>query len=141
VLGLKHSGKNWNNPLLGGICLLTTGVLIRVRPSGGTRNRCITPAQQSLACVPTSALPSPRFHPGEDRVDIRHKLYCLVHGMQLNGVVQEEERRLVLGMSLHLAEQRLLLLPMHCAVDLRIQLAEFWLLHDPHAQSNLDHWR
>jgi hypothetical protein len=31
ALGLKHSGKNWHNPLLGVVCLLTTGVLIRVR--------------------------------------------------------------------------------------------------------------
>src|SRR5438132_6915767 len=31
TLGLKHSGKNWKNPLLGRVCLLTTGGLISVR--------------------------------------------------------------------------------------------------------------
>src|SRR5215831_15892949 len=31
TLGLTLSGKKWKNPLVGKVCLLTTGVLIRVR--------------------------------------------------------------------------------------------------------------
>jgi hypothetical protein len=31
TLSLNPSGKNWQNPLLGGVCLWTTGVLISVR--------------------------------------------------------------------------------------------------------------
>src|SRR5262245_48461420 len=38
TLSLKHSGKNCQNPLLGRVCLLTTGVLISVGPGLAPHN-------------------------------------------------------------------------------------------------------
>ncbi len=50
----------------------------------------------------------------EQRGHIRDKLHGLVDRKELNGVVQEEKIRLVAGVPFHLAEQRLLLVPVYC---------------------------
>ena len=62
---------------------------------------------------------------------IRHKRHGLVHRIELNGVVQEEEIGLVTGVPFHLTDQGLLALAIHRAQDLLIELAELGLLADP----------
>ena len=51
----------------------------------------------------------------EHRAHIRHKLHGFVHRIEFNGVVQEEKIRLVVRVPFHLADQRLLVLPIHGA--------------------------
>jgi hypothetical protein len=51
----------------------------------------------------------------EKRADIGYKLDGLVHRVEADGVLQEEEIRLVTAMPFHLTDQRLLLLPIHAA--------------------------
>lgn len=49
----------------------------------------------------------------EQRGYMRHKLHGFVHRVEADGIVQEEEIRLVMGVPLHLPDQPLLLLPVH----------------------------
>ena len=51
----------------------------------------------------------------EERTDIGHKLDGLVYRIKADGVVEEEEIRLVTAMPFHLVDQPLLLLPIHTA--------------------------
>src|SRR5713101_1735471 len=51
----------------------------------------------------------------EYSIYIRHEFHGFVHRIEFNGIVQEEKIRLVVGMPFHLADQRLLLLPIHGA--------------------------
>ena len=51
----------------------------------------------------------------EERADIGHKLDGLIHRIEPDGIVQEEEIRLVTAVPFHLMDQRLLLLPIHAA--------------------------
>src|SRR2546425_5867973 len=51
TLSLNPSGKNGKKPLLGVVCLLTTGVLIRVRPGPAEKHR-------NAGCFRTQAPPS-----------------------------------------------------------------------------------
>src|SRR2546428_1585121 len=75
-------------------------------------------------CLVLLYRPVLRCHPGliqgENRADIRHKLHCLVHRIELNGVVQEEEICLLVGVPFHLADQRPLVLAVHGTKDLLI---------------------
>ena len=50
-----------------------------------------------------------------EHVDIGHKRRGFVHRIELNGVVQEEEIRLVARVAFHLADHRLLLRPIRGA--------------------------
>jgi hypothetical protein len=67
----------------------------------------------------------------EYSIFIRHEFHGFVDRVEFNGIVEEEKIRLVTGVSFHLADQRLLLLPIHGAEDLRIEPLEFRLLDDP----------
>ena len=61
---------------------------------------------------------------------MRGKRHRLVHSIQLNGIVQEEEIGLVVGVPLHLLDQRLLPLAIDDAEDLLIELSELRQLAD-----------
>jgi hypothetical protein len=66
-----------------------------------------------------------------EQVDVRHKRHVLVHGVDLNGIVQEEKVGIRVGVPFHLTDQRLLTVAVRCVQDLVIELAEFRLLDDP----------
>lgn len=70
---------------------------------------------------------------GENEVatHMRHELHCLVHRIELNGIVQEEKIRLVMRVTFHLAHQRLLVRPLQDTGDLLIEPQEVWCLEDP----------
>jgi hypothetical protein len=61
---------------------------------------------------------------------MRDKRHRLVHSIQLNGIVQEEEIGLVVGVPLHLLDQRLLPLAIDDVEDLLIELSELRRLAD-----------
>jgi len=67
----------------------------------------------------------------ENRGLIRHKLHSFVHSIELNGVVQEEEIGLVVGMPFHLLKEHPLFRPIHSPEDLVIEPPELRLLQDP----------
>jgi hypothetical protein len=67
----------------------------------------------------------------EGSINIRHKFHGFVHCIEFNGVVQEEKIRLVVYVPFHLANQRLLLLPIYRAEDLFIEPLECRLRNDP----------
>ena len=67
----------------------------------------------------------------ERQAPIWHKLHGLVDRIEPNGIVEEQEIRLIPGVPLHLMDQRSLLFPIHRAKDLLIEPAQFWGLMDP----------
>jgi hypothetical protein len=62
---------------------------------------------------------------------MRDKRHRLVHSIQLNRIVQEEEIGLVVGVPLHLLDQHLLPLAIDDVEDLLIELSELRRLADP----------
>src|SRR5215510_12149218 len=62
---------------------------------------------------------------------MRHKFHSFVRRVELNGIVQEEKIRPVVDVPFHLANQRLLFLPIYRAEDLFIEPLEFQLRDAP----------